>query len=66
MPAFYGVAELGLSQKYRLKAIGCEKQAEDATNQATVQQWHELAAQWHSMAEQASKMLDGDSRDDFD
>jgi hypothetical protein len=36
-------------------------QAKNATDQTTVQQWHELAAQWDSMANQAAKMLGGTS-----
>jgi hypothetical protein len=57
MPAFQSVTEPELSQKYRLNAIGCERQAKRATHQATEQRWHDLAAQWHSMADQAAKML---------
>jgi hypothetical protein len=56
MPAFQSVSEPELSKKYRLNAIGCERQAKHATDQATEQRWHELAAQWHSMASQAAKM----------
>ena len=57
MPAFQSVPEFDLSEKYHLKAVGCEKQAKNATDQCTAQQWHELAAQWHSMANQATKIL---------
>jgi hypothetical protein len=57
MPAYQNFAEFGLSQEYHLKAVGCEKQAKNATDQSTAQQWHELAAQWHSMANQATKIL---------
>jgi hypothetical protein len=59
MPVFQSVSEPELSQKYRPNAIGCERQAKRATDQATEQRWHELAAQWHSMADQAAKMLGG-------
>ncbi len=61
MPVFQSVAETELSQKYRLKAIGCETQAKHAADQATEQQWLELAAQWRSMADQAFRMLGSDS-----
>ena len=57
MPAYQNVTEFGLSQEYHLKAVECEKKAKNATDQTTVQQWHELAAQWDSMANQAAKML---------
>jgi hypothetical protein len=61
MPAFQSVAEFGLSAKYHLKAIGCEQQAEHATDHATEQAWRELSLQWHSMADQAAR-LPGDAR----
>jgi hypothetical protein len=63
MPTFQSVPESGLSQKYRLNAIECERQAKRATDQVTEQRWQELAAQWHSMADQAVRMLDGTRRE---
>ena len=57
MPAFQSVSRPELSQKYRLKAIECERQAKRATHQVTEQRWLELAVQWHSMADHAAKML---------
>jgi hypothetical protein len=66
MPAFQSVSKPALSQKYRLNATGCERQAKLSTDQATEQRWHELAAQWHSMADQAAKMLGGHSRHEPD
>jgi hypothetical protein len=54
MPAYQSTAELALSEKYHLKAVGCERQAEQATNQTTEQEWRQLAVQWHSMADQAA------------
>jgi hypothetical protein len=50
MPAFQGISEINLSAKYHLKAVGCEQQAEQATDRTTEQEWRELAAQWHSQA----------------
>jgi hypothetical protein len=58
MPAFQSAAEFGLSQKYHLKAVGCEKCAEHASDQATEQEWQELATQWHTIAALAAKMSD--------
>jgi hypothetical protein len=57
MPAFQSFAEFGLTQKYHLNAIGCEKQAQQATDLATEQEWQQLAAQRHVMADQAAKLL---------
>jgi hypothetical protein len=56
MPAYQSVPELDLSAKYHLKAVGCEQQAEHATDQTTEQEWRQLAIQWHSMADQATAM----------
>jgi hypothetical protein len=56
MPAFQSTPEFGLFARYHLKALGCEQQAEHATNQTTEQEWRQLAAQWHSMADQAATL----------
>jgi hypothetical protein len=65
MPAFQSSPELDLSAKYHLKAVGCEQQAEHATDQTTEQEWRQLAAQWHSMADQAAALSGDASRADF-
>jgi hypothetical protein len=65
MPAYQSIREFDLSAKYHLKALGCEHQAEHATDQPTEQEWRQLAAQWHSMADQAATMSDDASRDEF-
>jgi hypothetical protein len=64
MPAYQSTTELGLARKYRLKAVGCEAQAEHATDRSTEQEWQQLASQWHSMAEQAARLSDETSLDD--
>jgi hypothetical protein len=64
MPAYQSVREFALSEKYHLKAVGCEKCAEHASDQTTEQEWQELATQWHSLAEQAAQMSDRDAQDD--
>ena len=66
MPVFQSIPDCGLSRKYHLKAVGCEKQAEQASDLTTEQQWHELAMQWHSMADQAVKLSDEVSQNDFE
>jgi hypothetical protein len=57
MPAYQSTAEFDLSAKYYMKAVGCEQQAEQATDQTTKQEWRQLAVQWHSMADQAATGL---------
>ncbi len=55
MPAFQSVLDSALSRKYYLKAVGCEKCAEYASDLTTEQQWRELAEQWLSLACRAEK-----------
>jgi hypothetical protein len=62
MPTYQSTAELDLSAKYHMKAIGCEQQAEQATGQTTEQEWRQLASQWHLMADRAATMSAGSSR----
>ena len=66
MPAYQSVSEFDISEKYHLKAIGCEKCAERASDQNTEQEWQELATQWHLMANRAAKMADQASNDGFE
>jgi hypothetical protein len=66
MPVFQSVPDFGLSRKYHLKAVGCEKCAELASDIATEEQWHQLAMQWHSMADQATKLPDEASLDELE
>jgi len=65
MPAYQSIREFDLHMKYHLKAVGCEQQAEHATDQPTEQEWRQLAAQWHSMADQAATMSEEASRYDL-
>jgi hypothetical protein len=65
MPAFQSTFEFDLPAKYHLKAVGCEQQAQYATDQTTEHEWRQLAAQWHSMADHAAAMSDDDSRVHF-
>jgi hypothetical protein len=66
MPVFQSVPDFGLSRKYHLKAVGCEKYAEQASDIATEEQWHELAMQWYSMADQAAKLPGEASLDELE
>ena len=38
------------SEKYRLKALTCEKLARKATDEETEAAWEELAIEWHILA----------------
>lgn len=66
MPVFQSFPDHGLSRRYHLKAVGCEQSAEQATDLATEQQWHELATQWHAMADGAEKTAGRLAQDEFE
>lgn len=38
------------SEKYRLKALTCERLAQEATDRETEAAWTELAIEWHTLA----------------
>jgi hypothetical protein len=65
MPAYRSVSDFSLTEKYHMRAAGCEQQAEHATDRSTEQQWRQLAVQWHSMADQAAALSGEASRADF-
>ena len=66
MPAYQSVCAIDLSNKYHLKAVGCEKCAERACDPTAEQEWQDLATQWHSMADQAAKLSDEAWQDRFE
>jgi hypothetical protein len=37
-------------QKYRLKALACERLAREATDSAIKVAWAEIAIEWHALA----------------
>ena len=45
-----GEHHLEASEKYRLKALTCEKLAREATDEETSAAWDELAIEWHILA----------------
>jgi len=64
MPAFQSVPSSSCLRGITLKAVGCEKCAEHASDQTTEHEWQELATQWHSMADQAARISDDASHND--
>ena len=39
-----------ISEKYRRKALACEKLAKDARNRDFKDAWTEIATEWHALA----------------
>jgi hypothetical protein len=44
-----------LSEKYRFKALACEKLARDASNPTLKDGWSEIAIEWHALASRAAQ-----------
>jgi hypothetical protein len=44
-----------LSEKYRIKAMLCEKLALAATDSAVKAAWSEIAIEWHALASRVAK-----------
>jgi hypothetical protein len=65
MPAYQSAPDFSLTEKYHMKAAGCEQQAEHANDRTTEREWRQLAAQWHSIADQAATMSGEASPADF-
>jgi len=65
MPAYQSAPDFSLTEKYHMKAVGCEQHAEHANDRTTEREWRLLAAQWHSIADQAATMSGEASAADF-
>jgi hypothetical protein len=65
MPAYQSAPDFSLTEKFHMKAVGCEQQAEYASDRTAEREWRQLAAQWHSIADQAAAMSGEASPADF-
>jgi hypothetical protein len=54
-----------LSQKYRLKAIVCEKLSRDATSSELKAGWSEIAIEWHALASRIAQDVSLDHELEF-
>jgi hypothetical protein len=43
-----------VSEKYRAKALACEKREREATDYDTKSAWGEIAIEWHALANRAA------------
>jgi hypothetical protein len=41
---------IDISERYRLKALACERSAKDATDPAVKLGWEEIAIEWHALS----------------
>ena len=46
------------SERYRLKALACEKFSLDATDRAIKTAWTEIAIEWHTLSNRAAQQYE--------
>ncbi len=51
---------MNISEKYRLKALACEKLGREATDPAIKLAWAEIAIEWHALANRIDQLFDDD------
>jgi hypothetical protein len=49
-----------ISEKYRIKALDCEKQGRDATDYDIKCAWGDIAIEWHSLAARRAQEVSQD------
>jgi hypothetical protein len=54
-----------ISEKYRAKALNCEKLGRDAKDQAVKSAWAEIAIEWHCLANRTAQETVQDSELEF-
>jgi len=54
-----------ISEKYRAKALNCEKLGRDAKDQAVKRAWAEIAIEWHCLANRTAQQTVQDSELEF-
>ena len=54
-----------ISEKYRAKALNCEKLERDAEDQAVKSAWAEIAIEWHCLANRTAQETDQDCELEF-
>lgn len=47
------------TERYRLKALACEKLGREATDAATRAAWAEIAIEWHALASRLALEFEG-------
>jgi hypothetical protein len=52
-----------ISEKYRAKALVCEKLGRDAKDQALKVAWAEIAIEWHCLANRTAQALRDSERE---
>jgi hypothetical protein len=65
LPAVSGTTRMKISEKYRAKALDCEKIGRDATDQAVKRAWADVAIEWHCLANRMAEATGQDSELEF-
>jgi hypothetical protein len=55
-PAASGTTIMKISEKYRLKALACEKLGREVPNSDFKSAWAEIAIEWHALAARSEQI----------
>jgi hypothetical protein len=51
---------IAISERYRIKALTCEKFSLDATDRTIKTAWTEIAIEWHTLSNRAAQQYERD------
>lgn len=60
LPPFVGTTIMKISEKYRLKALACEKLGREVQNSDFKSAWAEIAIEWHALAARRAQEVNQD------
>ena len=60
LPPFVGKTIMKISEKYRLKALACEKLGREVQNSDFKSAWAEIAIEWHALATRRAQDVNQD------
>jgi hypothetical protein len=60
LPPLVGTTIMKISEKYRLKALACEKLGREVQNSDFKSAWAEIAIEWHALATRRAQEVSQD------
>ena len=57
-----GMPIMKISEKYRLRALACEKRGRDVPNSDFKNAWAEIAIEWHALAARRAQEVSEDRK----
>jgi hypothetical protein len=59
-PYMRSIDMIAISERYRIKALTCEKFSLDATDRTIKTAWTEIAIEWHTLSNRAAQQYERD------